>query len=284
MKYAADFRKIARDALHGHWIIAALTCFIASLIGASIVTSGGIGSINVGNNESSSTGPSGETATFQELLPAIIIIAAVGLFVGLIVIAIHLAVGGPAKLGYAKFNLSLVDKEEARVGDLFSQFGRFADGFLMQLLTELYIGLWSLLFIIPGIVKSFSYSMTPYILYENPNLSANEAITESRKIMDGNKGRLFCLQFSFIGWYLLASVPAFIVSSITAIAAIITSSIIVTAIGALLLIPAVIVELVAIYFISAYQEAAQAAFYREITGTALEYREQPEIPETNETM
>ena len=67
-------------------------------------------------------------------------------------------------------------------------------------LTNLFIALWSLLFIIPGIVKAFSYSMTPFILEEHPELSANEAIDHSRAMMKGHKFDLFWLILSFIGW------------------------------------------------------------------------------------
>ena len=72
-------------------------------------------------------------------------------------------------------------------------------GFLMGL----FIALWSLLLVIPGIIKCFSYAMTPFILEENPELSANEAIDRSRAMMKGHKFDLFWLLLSFIGWYLL---------------------------------------------------------------------------------
>jgi uncharacterized membrane protein len=67
-------------------------------------------------------------------------------------------------------------------------------------LVMLFTFLWSLLFIIPGIVKCFSYSMTPFILEEHPELSANEAIDHSRAMMKGHKFDLFWLLLSFIGW------------------------------------------------------------------------------------
>ena len=70
-------------------------------------------------------------------------------------------------------------------------------------LMYLFIALWSLLLIIPGIVKSFSYAMTPYILEENPELSAGEAIDHSRAMMKGHKFDLFWLYLSFIGWAFL---------------------------------------------------------------------------------
>jgi uncharacterized membrane protein len=73
-----------------------------------------------------------------------------------------------------------------------------------MLLMNIFIFLWSLLFIIPGIVKIFSYAMTPYILEEHPELSANEAIDRSRAMMKGHKFDLFWLLLSFIGWGILS--------------------------------------------------------------------------------
>ena len=72
------------------------------------------------------------------------------------------------------------------------------------LLMEIMVGLWSLLLFIPGIIKSFSYAMTPYILVDNPELTASEAIHRSRMMMKGHKFDLFYLYLSFIGWFFLA--------------------------------------------------------------------------------
>ena len=169
-------------------------------------------------------------------------------------IIISLIIGGAGKLGYARFNLNLVDGKEARFEDLFSQYHRLGDGFIMNLLLGIYTFLWSLLFVIPGIIKSFSYAMTPYILTEHPEYNPNYAITVSREMMDGNKFRLFCLNLSFIGWSLLAALP-----SIIALAAVLT--------GNFFLLPLILVTIVGDLFVGAYMEAAQAAFYREVSGT-----------------
>lgn len=77
----------------------------------------------------------------------------------------------------------------------------------MNLLISVYTLLWTLLFIIPGLVKAYSYAMTPYIMAEHPFLTANEAITESRRIMDGNKWRLLCLDFSLSAGNCLVRFP-----------------------------------------------------------------------------
>jgi len=116
--------------------------------------------------------------------------------------------------------------------------------------------------------------MTPYILAENPGMTATEAITESRRIMDGNKWRLFCLGFSFIGWGLLCATPILIATGILTGVAIRTESI-----ATLLLIFPLGIPLGAGYlFLMPYQEAAWAAFYRDVSSTAV--IPDPALPET----
>ena len=112
--------------------------------------------------------------------------------------------GGVLQIGYADFLLKQHDGKETRFSDLFSKFDYFGTGFAQQFLRGLYIALWSLLFIIPGIMKGYSYAMTPFILAEHPNLTASQAIDLSKDLMDGHKGELFVLDLSFIGWIILA--------------------------------------------------------------------------------
>ncbi|MDR0527857.1 MAG: DUF975 family protein [Spirochaetaceae bacterium] len=75
--------------------------------------------------------------------------------------------------------------------------------FLLLIIEGLFIALWTCLFIIPGIIKYLSYSMSYYILRDNPDIGVLEAITKSRKMMMGHKGQLFGLYLSFFGWGLL---------------------------------------------------------------------------------
>ena len=78
----------------------------------------------------------------------------------------------------------------------------FEHAFVLALLETVYLFLWSLL-IIPAFIKPYSYAMSFFIQKDNPDMTANECITESRRIMDGNKWKLFCLEFSYIGWVIL---------------------------------------------------------------------------------
>lgn len=269
MKYAADFRRIARDALRGKWPIAVLTGFIASLMGAGIATGGG----GSGSGSDDSTGAMVQEFQATELWLQLrtIIFAAIAILVIWVIITI--VISGAVKLGYAIFNLKLVDHREVALSDLFSQRHRLGDGFCMNFLVGLFTLLWTLLFVIPGVVKQFSYAMTPYILAENPGMTATESITESRRIMDGNKWRLFCLDFSFIGWDLLCATPALIVM------AILTGSVIRSGnfTTFLYIIPCGIPSFIGSLFLNAYREAAYAAFYRDVT-----YVPQPEVAETFE--
>ena len=261
MKYAEDFRAIAREALRGKWPTAVLTGFIASLMGACIATAGG-GNSNSSNRNSSTKAiiQDFQVTQFWEKFGTLIMIGIVVLVVWLIV---TLIIGGAGKLGYATFNLTLVDHKAASLSNLFSQFHRLWDGFCMNFLMGLYTILWSLLFVIPGLIKQYSYAMTPYILAEHPEMTANEAITRSREIMDGNKWRLFCLGFSFIGWSLLCSLPTLI-----ALGAILGMAYRGQSLAVLLwLIPAGIPSFIGYLFLRPYQEAAYAAFYRDVSGT-----------------
>ena len=95
----------------------------------------------------------------------------------------------------------------ASVGDLFYGYKKgFGRNVLTMFLRGLYVFLWSLLFVVPGIVKSYEYSMIPYILAENPNISRKRAFELSKAMTKGYKGNLFMLDLSFIGWTLLGGV------------------------------------------------------------------------------
>jgi len=255
MKLAADFREIARNVLRGKWPVAILAGFLASVMGACILSNGGGTSGNRGESNGVDLSPN----SVRQWITVIYIILAV-LIIWLIM---NLIVSGAGKLGYAIFNLNLVDGKEAKVSDLFSQFHRLGEGFVMNLLMALYTFLWSLLFVIPGIIKTYSYAMTPYIMAERPALTADEAITESRRIMDGNKMRLFCLCFSFIGWGLLCTLPTI------ALMAIVFGRLKATGDLSLLfwLIPCGIPSFVGSLFLVPYQQAAFAAFYRDVAAT-----------------
>jgi uncharacterized membrane protein len=114
---------------------------------------------------------------------------------------------GALTLGLTLVFLNLTRYGKVEIEQLFTHFmsgERYVKSVAVYLLQFIYIVLWSLLLVIPGIVKSYSYAMTFYILNDHPELSPNEAITRSRQMMKGHKLELFALQWSFIGWGLLS--------------------------------------------------------------------------------
>ena len=116
-----------------------------------------------------------------------------------------LVFAGALSVGMSIILLQISRQGSSKIEALFDGFRKgLGNNIVAGILVGVFTFLWSLLFIIPGIVKSYSYSMTFYILADNPDMSPTDAINESRRMMDGNKWRLFCLDFSFIGWYLLS--------------------------------------------------------------------------------
>jgi len=132
------------------------------------------------------------------LLVYIIILGASGL-----VVVGPLVLGGPLALGFYGYYLKKTRGEPVKLENLFDGFKYFGTSFLLFLLKMIFLCLWFCLFLIPGIVKIFSYSMAFFILRDNPEIGASEAISRSRKMMVGYKGKLFGLYLSFIGWALL---------------------------------------------------------------------------------
>ena len=133
--------------------------------------------------------------------------------------------------GYAAVSMELLKKKRVKPGALFrGMFKNFFEKWGASLLMSVYVFLWSLLLIIPGIVKSYAYAMTYYIMQENPGMSLGLAIGKSRRMMKGHKWELFLLDLSFTGWMLLGIVTFGL----------------------------------ALFYVWPYYQAARAAFYYEI--------------------
>lgn len=168
-------------------------------------------------------------------------------FIGYSLSFVSLFVMLPLAVGYSNSMRVLLETGDNRLANnSFSLgFGNWLHVVWGMILSTIYIFLWTLLLIIPGIIKSYSYALTPYILVEHPEMSANEAIEESMRLMDGHKFDLFYLQLSFIGWAIL--------------------SILSLGLGFFWLIP--------------YQMTAQAAFYRDIKNGAMQLQDNVIEPE-----
>ena len=155
MKRASDFRTIARDALRGKWGLAVLAGFLASLLGAT-GTSSRV-NINTGNSNS------GYTVNLQDMIPEQMRGVLAGAIVGVVVVGIAIAVGwtilsSVVGTGYAKFNLQLVDREEAAINTMFSYFPRWKTLTVAALLQGLYVFLWLRWLSVPGALPKYSES------------------------------------------------------------------------------------------------------------------------------
>lgn len=190
----SDMRKAARENLTGNWGISVGVTLVAALLGGMVMGGGGNGSRYVYNF--ASNGVNGFPAFLRTII--VPLLSGFGIL-GLL----RFLLGGTIELGHAEFLLRQYRGEPLTFDTLFSQFDRFGTGFAQQFLRTLYVVLWSLLLVIPGLVKSYSYAMTPFILADHPEMTASAAIDASKAMMDGHKMDLFLLQLTFIGWELL---------------------------------------------------------------------------------
>ena len=190
MNYS-EIRQTARENLEGNWGLSIGVTLVAALLGGLVAGTGIDLDLNIDADELSHL-----SYTTYKFVKGWLSIAA---FLGFV----QFILGGVVQLGYSQYLLKQHDHRELDFHDLFSQFHRFGQGFAQAFLRGLYTFLWALLFIIPGIVKGIGYSMTPFIMADNPNMTASEAIAASTELMEGYKGDHFILGLSFIGWELL---------------------------------------------------------------------------------
>ena len=237
MKFAADFRKLAREALRGKWAMAVIVCLIAGLLGG---TGGGL-DMDFDREDGDTVfkvtyadNTLFETSGPDNIQIAFLTGAAIYILLGcLFYLALTIFLGSVVGLGYARFNLDLMDGREGAYATLFSYFPHWKNAVVARLLKNITVIVGTLLLVVPGVLASFNFAMAEFILAENPDMPAREALARSRFLMYGNRWRLFCMEFSFIGWQLLSAL--------------------VMGIGAL--------------WINPYMGAAKAAFYREISDT-----------------
>jgi len=114
-----------------------------------------------------------------------------------------LIISGPMLLGMAVFCLSLSRSQDPQLGKIFKGFENFGTALGAYLLMVLFIFLWTLLLIIPGIIAAISYAMIFYIIADDSSIGAMDAIKKSKEMMRGYKWKYFCLGWRFFGWALL---------------------------------------------------------------------------------
>ena len=190
---ASGHRMNAKKALEGKWGLAVGAGIVATILGGATVEGDDLALrfMKIVIDENNNT-----------LLYTIMIF--VLLYIALIWTFITLIVGPAVQLGYIRLNKNILANQSPKFADLFSRFHMFGKAFVLRLFIVLKVLAWYLLLIIPGLIAFFRYYMAPFILEENPDMSVGDAIKHSKYMMKGNKWKLFCLHFSFIGWYFLS--------------------------------------------------------------------------------
>ena len=117
---------------------------------------------------------------------------------------LSLVISGALAISFAEISKRIHKNEDINVESLMYGFNDIGKTIILHLLQTIFTFLWSLLFVIPGIIKGISYSMSYYIANDNKDLSASECIDRSKQMMDGYKWEYFCLMLSYIGWILLS--------------------------------------------------------------------------------
>lgn len=119
-------------------------------------------------------------------------------------------------VGYQWYCLNVARNQSPEPLSIFEIFtdGKLIKVFKLWLLLYVKILLWTLLFIVPGFIKSYSYSQSFYVLYDNPDWTASQCIEESKRLMKGNKLELFAFQISFIGWAILSLIALMIFATV----------------------------------------------------------------------
>ena len=182
-------------------------CVLAAFLLALFTGAGGAGGASSASGQQYSSEEMSSlvsTATPGEIA-AVLAVAFGALSMALLVsLLFKVFLTNPIELGGRDFFRRNADAAPAPFS-LRAGFQNYWHNFGTLLLRDLYLILWFLLLVVPGLIKAYSYSMVPYILAEHPELSAKEVITRSREMMDGNKWQAFLLDLSFIGWILLGA-------------------------------------------------------------------------------
>ena len=196
----AELKTRAKAAVKMYYWKMVLVAFILSMIG------GGASSVGSRSTSDNSAG-SGARSMFEGInMQAAMIAVIIVLVVVVIALALSVFVFNVLEVGCRGFfSRSMTEDPEL---------GLIADGFTKnywncvktQFLKSLFIGLWSLLFVIPGVIKAYEYRMVPYLLAEHPEMSSGEIFARSKEMMQGNKWDTFVLDISFVGWVLLSGI------------------------------------------------------------------------------
>ena len=203
-----NLRALGRNALKNRWktSIIAVCVFVLTLNLPPVIFNAIFGTSVAGFLAESGNTFGLDIATFAQLnnnLPQYCILSAVYIFL----------ITGAMMLGLSIFFLATFRRHDVHVADIFLGFEKFGKALGLFWLMYLFIFLWSLLFLIPGIIATFRYSQAFFILADDPSKGVRQCINESKEMMKGNKFKYFLLNLSFIGWAFLCAVPQSLIQS-----------------------------------------------------------------------
>ena len=197
-----ELKEKAKIAFKANYWKTVLAAIVVGAIGAGVGTASYNGS---GSNEAVAELNS---LSQSDLLAVVIAVMTALLFVIIVMSLVKIFLLNPLSVGCQKFFKENASNP-AELSELGAGFKKnYGNVVLTIFLKDLFLVLWSLLFVIPALVKTYSYRMVEFISADNPEMSATEVITKSRDMMRGNKWKAFVLDLSFIGWLILTGITA----------------------------------------------------------------------------
>lgn len=191
-----ELKERAKVSFRANYWKCVLVALILTFIGGG-ASSGGVNfELNISDNNINVSSPA-------ELLPFTTLIGSIALVAVGISIIVSIFLLNPLRVGCMRFMRNNANGE-AVLDDIGTGFKNYWPAVKTMFLSDLYILLWSLLLIVPGIVKSYSYRMVPYLVADHPEMSSNEILECSQAMMEGNRWEAFVLDLSFFGWNLLS--------------------------------------------------------------------------------
>ena len=259
-----NLRALGRNALVGKWktaIIAVIIYIVCTSVPTLVFDS--LFGVNISNLVTSDGYTYGMDANFYtglyNTMPSYSLLSSIYV----------LLVTGPFTLGLTMLFLAMFRRHRVQPVDLFLGFEQFGKALGLMLYQMLFIFLWTMLFIVPGIIASIRYSQAFYILADDPSKGIRQCVDESKAMMKGNKAKYFCLSLSFIGWLILSELPAELFASIGKIIS--TNDFVIslfTIAGSLFLAP-----------VTAYMLSTMAGFYEILAGHLIKETQPEPLPE-----
>ena len=198
--HITHYKEKAREMLSGKWLFSALYYLLGALLGSALAGT------MICHPEYLIHYLF--TENFLSRIPETISFLVTGLFLYYQLLGTlftpQLMVGSLVDLGVARYTLNLHDGHPTRIMTLFSQANNFSSACVLFYFRKFLVLIKSILLIVPGIIAHYDYALTQFIMCDYPDISARQALAESKELMEGHKMELFKLDLSFIGWHLLS--------------------------------------------------------------------------------